>query len=54
VTHLLPARYFVSVLQTVFLAGDLWHVILPNMAALAGMAAIFLTIVWHKSSKRLE
>lgn len=54
VTHLIPARYFVSILQTVFLAGDLWRVILPNMAALAGMAAVFLAVVWHKSSKRLE
>ena len=54
VTHLIPARYFVSILQTVFLAGDLWRVILPNMAALAAMAAVFLTVVWHKSSKRLE
>ncbi len=53
-THLVPARYFVSILQTVFLAGNVWPVILPNMAALAVMAAVFLTIVRHKSSKRLE
>ena len=29
-TYLLPARYYVALLQTVFLAGDVWSVILPN------------------------
>ena len=53
-THVIPARYFVSVLQTVFLAGDLWHVIVPDMLALAVMAAVLLSLVWRKASKRLE
>ena len=30
-----PARYFVAILQTLFLAGDVWCVILPNALALA-------------------
>ncbi len=53
-THLIPARYFVSILQTVFLAGDVWAVILPNAAALALMALILLMLVRRKISKRLE
>jgi ABC-2 type transport system permease protein len=53
-THIVPARYFVSLLQTVFLAGDLWNVIVPDMLALAVMAALFLGVVWRKFSKRLE
>ena len=32
ITLVLPARYFVTLLQTIFLAGDLWGVILPNAA----------------------
>lgn len=39
VTYFLPARYYVALLQTVFLAGDIWPVILPNAAVLAAMAA---------------
>src|SRR5256885_2689768 len=39
ITYALPARYFVALLQTVFLAGDVWGVIVPNAAVLAGMAA---------------
>ena len=39
---LLPARYYVALLQTLFLAGNVWSVILPNAAVLAGMAAVLL------------
>ena len=39
ITYVLPARYYVGLLQTIFLAGDVWSVILPNAAVLAGMAA---------------
>jgi ABC-2 type transport system permease protein len=53
-TRLLAARYFVVILQTVFLAGNVWSVILPNAAALACMAALFLGISRHKLRKRLE
>lgn len=39
ITYLLPARYYVALLQSVFLAGDVWSVIVPNTLALALMAA---------------
>ena len=32
VTYLLPARYYVALLQSVFLAGDVWSVIIPEHA----------------------
>ena len=53
-THLLPARYFVSILQTVFLAGDVWSVIAPNALVLAGMAALFLGLTRWQARKRLD
>ena len=53
-THLVPARYFVAILQTLFLAGDIWPVILSNLAALSIMLIFFFAIVWHKSYKRLD
>ena len=40
ITYLLPARYYVALLQSVFLAGDVWSVILPNALVLAAMAAV--------------
>jgi ABC-2 type transport system permease protein len=54
ITHVIVARYFVSIVQTLFLAGDVWAVILPNALALLVMAAVFLGITWRKSRKRLE
>lgn len=40
ITYLLPARYYVALLQTAFLAGDIWSVILPNAVVLALMVAL--------------
>ena len=54
ITHLIAARYFVSILQTIFLAGNVWSVILPNALALIIMSAIFLGISRKKFRKRLE
>jgi drug efflux transport system permease protein len=53
-THVIAARYFVSILQTVFLAGNVWQVLLPNALALLLMAAFFFGIIRRKSRKRLE
>ena len=53
-THLVPARYFVTILQTLFLAGDVWSVILPNAAALGLMAGVFLGLSRRLLHKRLE
>ena len=54
ITHIIPARYFVSSLQTLFLAGTLWQVILLNSAALCLMAVIFLGLTWRNTHKSLE
>ncbi len=53
-THVLAASYFVAILQTVFLAGNVWSVILPNALALLLMAAFFLGVSRRKLRKRLE
>jgi ABC-2 type transport system permease protein len=53
-TYALPARYFVALLQTVFLAGNVWSVILPNAAVLAGMAGGLLLLTRRAIRKQLE
>jgi ABC-2 type transport system permease protein len=52
-TYILPARYFVTLLQTIFLAGDIWGVILPNAAVLALMAVILLAATHRATRKKL-
>lgn len=53
-THLIAARYYVTILQTLFLVGDVWSVVLPNAAALLGMALFFHGMVYRKTTKNLE
>jgi pyoluteorin transport system permease protein len=53
ITYVLPARYYVTLLQTIFLAGDIWAVILPNAAVLAGMAALLLFLTRRATQKKL-
>jgi ABC-2 type transport system permease protein len=50
----IPARYFVTVSQTLFLAGDVWPVLWPNGLALAAMAALFLALARSRLGTRLE
>ena len=52
-TYALPARYFVYWLQTLFLAGDIWSVIGPNLLAMIGIGLIYFAVTWRKSVKKL-
>jgi ABC-2 type transport system permease protein len=54
ITYVLPARYYVALLQTTFLAGDIWPVILPDMAVLALMAALLGYASRAVTHKRLD
>jgi len=54
ITHIVPARYFVAILQTVFMAGNIWQVLLSNAAALLLMMFFFLGVARRKSRKRLD
>jgi len=53
ITYILPARYYVTLLQTVFLAGDIWTLIVPNAAVLAGMAVLFFILTRRATRKEL-
>jgi ABC-2 type transport system permease protein len=53
ITYVLPARYYVALLQTVFLAGDVWAVIIPNAAVLAGMATMLVILTRRVTRKGL-
>ncbi len=53
-THLIAARYFVTLLHTLFLAGDIWAVIIPNAVALLLMAWLFIGMSHRYIHKRLD
>ncbi len=54
ITHVIAARYFVAILQTLFLAGNVWSLIALNSLALIAMAAVFLGLVKKRTRKRLD
>lgn len=54
ISHIVPARYYVAILQTLFLAGDIWPIVLSNAAALLLMMFIFLGLARRKLHKRLD
>ncbi len=53
-TYIVPARYFVSSLQTLFLAGDLGAVLFPDAAALAAFAFGLALLIRTRTRKSLE
>jgi ABC-2 type transport system permease protein len=52
-TWMFPARYFVQALQTVFLAGDVWGIILFDSLVLLGFAVLFFVLTARVTHKRL-
>ncbi|MFA5521936.1 MAG: ABC transporter permease [Castellaniella sp.] len=54
ITLVVPARYFVDSLKTVFLAGDIRPVFLPNLAAMAAIGALFFMLAKRVTRKNLE
>lgn len=54
ISHIVPARYYVSISRTLFMSGDIWGVLWPNALALSIMALVFLRLAYGKIIKRLE
>ncbi len=53
-THIIPARYLVTNLQTLFLVGDVWSLLLPNVGILLLLAAVLFFLTARKTVKRLR
>jgi ABC-2 type transport system permease protein len=54
VTLAVPARYLVSILQTLFLAGNVWSVILPTLLGLAVAATLAVGGTLMVTRRRLD
>jgi len=52
-TYALPARYYVALLQSIFLAGNVWSVIVPNATVLAVMAGALWLVTRSVTRKKL-
>ena len=54
VTYVIPARYFVSTLQSLFLAGNIPVVLIINTLFLMASAVMFIGLTWMKTKRRLD
>jgi ABC-2 type transport system permease protein len=54
VSSVLPATYYVELLQTLFLAGNVWPLILKDCAVLAIAAVVLMTLARVKTRKALD
>lgn len=53
-TRILPPRYFVSSLQTIFLAGDTLSILVPNALILSTFAIVLFVLLYRSTQTRLE
>ena len=53
-TYVLPPRYFVTILQTTFIAGTVWSLFIPNMLAMVAIATVLLWLVSKRMVKRID
>lgn len=54
ITYAVPARYLIPSLQTVFMAGDIWSLILPNIAAMLGFGLLFFLLSFRVTRRSLD
>jgi ABC-2 type transport system permease protein len=52
-TMVVPARYFIPSLQTVFLAGDIWPLFLTDIGAMLLIGGVFFALAARSTKKRL-
>lgn len=54
VTHFVSASYYVSSLQTLFLVGNIWSLLIPHTLAMLAIAIFFFSIAKRRIVKRLD
>jgi ABC-2 type transport system permease protein len=54
ITYAVPARYLIPALQTVFVAGDIWPVILPNIAIMLLFGLFFFFLCFRATRRSLD
>jgi ABC-2 type transport system permease protein len=53
-TYIVPARYLIPSLETVFLVGDQWGLILPNIGIMLVFGMVFFTLSFRVTRRSLD
>lgn len=54
ITYVIPAKYFVQSLQSLFLVGNVWDLLLKDMLPIVAIGLLFFLITAAKTVKRLD
>src|SRR5699024_3111215 len=54
ITHIIPARYFVSALKSLFLAGDIAFILISNVIFLISSMLVFFILTMLTTRRRLD
>jgi ABC-2 type transport system permease protein len=52
-THIVPARYLIPALQTVFMTGDIWPLFLQSIGILLVFGAVFALLTFRVTKRRI-
>lgn len=53
-TSIIPAKYFIPILQTLFLSGDIYEIILPNLVFMFLFGIVIFAIIIKITRKKIE
>lgn len=53
-TMIIPARYFVPCIQSEFMAGTIWEIVIPNSLILLVFGSILFFVVYSQTKMRLD
>jgi ABC-2 type transport system permease protein len=53
-TRIIPARYYVTFVKTVFLTGDVWTIVLRTCSIMGAVAVLFIFLAQAKTKKSLD
>ena len=54
ITYVVPARYLIPALQTLFLTGDVWSLFLPNIAMMLLFGFVFFFLSFRATKRSLD
>jgi ABC-2 type transport system permease protein len=54
VSRVVPASYFVQASHTLFLAGDVWGILIPTLSALGVATLLFFFLAWRNLKLRID
>ncbi|MDX2083519.1 MAG: ABC transporter permease [Rickettsiales bacterium] len=54
VTNIVPAKYLISAMKTLFLMGNEWSILIPNICGILAIISAIYFGVWRKTKKTID